>query len=340
MGHLHTSKSQPILETTQSAKVTRAPISFDSKNISKLLKGVGPYFETVKKLFTNFSAEQIHSVGRWDFATSNGHNYYMPAMPIGNFGGDKIIYSRPENLTNGLGLERSQSFITIRNNQTGQVMYTLPGTEIAALKTALITTLALENWITRLNVQEISLGIIGGGNVSREHLRASLELFGPRITDIKIYSPRKSGQGLAKEFESEGAEFTNLDDLLSKSNVIISSTSSQVPIVNEVNLNKKGPVFIAGVGFNDLDVSILEMADLIISEDPIGYLKSSLPLKKFLTVGGDQDKASPVVTLSDLVQNKPDLTMPTNPSVTLFMPFGTATVDLAVALSMLSLSNP
>lgn len=320
----------PIKHTNPNLSEASAPHP-TTQNFSELkewteqkLENLADFYPGVKSLFEKFSAKEIKGNGRWDYSDPDGHNYLMPAR-IGNYSAVKIINSRPANLE--IGIDRSQSTLVISSEPTGVPIDTVPAVNIAAAKTALVGMVAVEKWIEVNEIKDIKLGIIGGGHVSRDHLKAMHALFGDKISQSFIYSPRESGKALANKYQdSLGTEFSTKEDILLECNVIISSTASKEPVIDRIENIDNEPKMLLGVGFHDVSTQIMQNAEQIISEEPISYKLSKLPLA---SVDGDG-----IVSLSDIVQGKEEMK---KGGLSLFMPYGIAMADLAVAIKLLTL---
>ena len=307
------------------------PASISPASVHASLLDLHPHLAALKQLFSRCSSEEIGHFQRSELGLSNGKDYYMPAR-IGEYDGLKWISSRPQNTQHGL--ERSQSSITIRDAVSGIDRYQLPAVEITPAKTALVTMIALEAWLNAVD-QPITLGLIGGGSVIRNHLKAAHQLFGDTIQRTRIYSNGTSAERLVGEHGlNYGCELATRQEILTSCNVIISATTSSRPLLEASELTPPERArFIAGVGFNDIDMSVFQQAATILTDDPVGYLShQDYRLAAYLA----DDGAAQLHGLSELLRGTTEIPQH---GLTLMMPFGTAMADLAVSLEILGI-NP
>ena len=291
------------------------------------------FFGPMQQLFRHYSADEIGAHARFEKLLPDGRskNYYMPAC-IGEYEAEKTIYSRPENLTRGL--ERSQSTIKIADHRTGVHLCTVSGNEVTPVKTALTTAVALDAWMKTALPDKLRIGVIGGGPLARGHIAACYQLFGEQIESVRACSRESSAEKMVREISARyPCEAAPKKEILEGSNVILlcTATTPDKPALTSDEINIAGrTIFMAGIGFNDICVSLFPRATMLFSEDPVSYSKSQMMLAQFLRMETGQRLAS----LSDVVSGKERTPAE---GLTIFLPYGTAMTDLAVCLKALNI---
>lgn len=283
----------------------------------------------MKRFFIETPSTRIAQFGRVEYDLPEGREYLMPAR-VGKYDGLKWISSRPGN--SEYALERSQSVMVIKNAETGQFLHTLPGTELTPAKTALVTLTALREWKQATAVHSLRVGIIGGGSVARAHLKGIYQEFEGQIETALVFSPRDSGGRLVGDLGlAYPCQLAEKQEIFDACNVIISATTAVAPILTPAGVvDRHEPLFLAGIGFNDLAGDFVAVASNIISEDPLSYQKQSYPFAAALP----NYLNARVLGLSELCNSQERL-QPNG--ITIFAPFGTAMTDLAVSLSILDI---
>ncbi len=301
-------------------------------DLTEGLRDLSPLLAAVENLFKTHSAQDIANHGRFERVVSNGKDFLMPAR-LGNFDALRWISRRPEN--EKAGLDNSQSDLLIRDARTGLPLCQLSGIQIGAVKSPLVVMSALKVWQELHQVEDIRLGIIGGGPVARGALRAAHQIMGDKISSVMACSKGDSARAMVADFKATRAcEWSPKEELLARANVIISATSNKgEPLINMSDLKPdRGPIFIAPIGYGDLHPGVYDRASQIISEDPISYAKSDLPLANFMRTNFSRE----FTALSSILQKSVPLS---RSPITVMAPYGTAMADLAIALALPALQD-
>ena len=320
--------AQPANDTTGSEFVAGVT-SVSEALVHERLFYLPDLLPAMQQFFKDTPSTRIAQFGRVEYDLPEGREYLMPGR-VGKYDGLKWISSRPGN--SEYALERSQSIMVIKDAETGQFLHTLPGAELTPAKTALVTLTALREWKESTSVNSLRVGIIGGGSVARAHLKGIHQEFEGHIETALVYSPRDSGGRLVGDFGlAYPCQLAEKQEIFDTCNVIITATTATAPVITPAAIvDRHEPLFIAGVGFNDLAGELAAVASNIISEDPLSYRKQSYPFAAALKNNSD----ACLLGLSELCNSQVRLQ---SNGITIFAPFGTAMTDLVLSLSILDI---
>ncbi len=291
-------------------------------------------YAVVAGIFADYSQDEISNVGRWTFTDRAGNMTYVMPGELRDVKGIKIIQSHPDNQKRGL--PRSISTLTLFNIQTGQQLEQMDSTDLTSVKSAAESAVVLRGWEHAAQPENIRLGIVGGGPNAREHFETFTQLSQRRVVETRIYSPRTSGKQLVERLQAEHLDqrisFSgDFDDIVTKSNVVVLSTTSQQPLLLPHHLDgATDPKLIIALGFRDVATEILEHAAVVVTDDPRDYSRQDLPAGAYM-----HNHPGKAITIKDVV-NQPHLL---KQGTVVFVPFGLGIIDVAVGYHLLQNRN-
>lgn len=181
----------------------------------------------------------------------------MPAFsPSLKIAGYKAVTVFPEN--NKHRLNPHQGLMILLNYQTGEILCTMDGMTITALRTAAVSAIAAD---ILSNPDAETLAIIGAGLQARENILALSRV--RSFKRIKIYNRTKENtQKLIEEFSKlSDISFsieTNAVSAIKDSDVVVTCTSSAKPLFKTSDLSPGTHVNALGAcrpGFREIDIN-------------------------------------------------------------------------------------
>jgi ornithine cyclodeaminase/alanine dehydrogenase-like protein (mu-crystallin family) len=159
---------------------------------------------------------------------------------------DKIVITAGENTKSNISGFRcynlygndNDQFITVINTLTGKIKGIITGNYTGKLRTGAIGALSIE----LLSKMDSSvLAVIGSGEQAFIQTLCAINV--RNIKEIKVFSPSKDHRDLfiaklKKETGIKIIECNNPDDATINSDIIITATTSKVPVINYSSINK------------------------------------------------------------------------------------------------------
>lgn len=194
------------------------------------------------------------------------HNFIMPertfinvkdddtmlimASVVGNSIGTKIVSSYPSNRYRAE--EVTQGFITINNRNSGRALSLMDATLLTAIKTAGVSGVAMRN----LKPNARSVGLVGTGLQGLYQLVAAIE-----TTKVeKIYVNNRTKERIPQFIEEfkrisgshiEIEMIKNTHDLVTQSDIVITATTSNTPVLPNENDLYNGKLVVGVGSFNE-----------------------------------------------------------------------------------------
>ena len=178
----------------------------------------------------------------------------------------KIASGFPKN--EKLNISNGQGMILLFDQETGRPLITLLDEAILTdIRTAIAGQICAKMFIDKIK----NIGIIGTGRQARLQV-----IYLKSITDCRIVNvwgrSKKKSQKYKDDLSKYGFDVRiskSVKELAKKSNLIITTTSSENPLIHENDINLGTHITAVGadtVSKNELDISILKKADLIIAD--------------------------------------------------------------------------
>lgn len=178
----------------------------------------------------------------------------------------KIASGFPKN--EKLNISNGQGMILLFDQETGRPLITLLDDAILTdIRTAIAGQICAKIFIDKIK----NIGIIGTGRQARLQV-----IYLKSITDCRIVNvwgrSKKKSQKYKDDLSKYGFDVRiskSVKELAKKSNLIITTTSSENPLIHENDINLGTHITAVGadtVSKNELDISILKKADLIIAD--------------------------------------------------------------------------
>ncbi len=201
-------------------------------------------------------------------SSTEKHGSWYAAMVAGGLGyfSTKLVGVYPENPRRGLPLVRA--VLTLFDAITGDPLLLAEAGAATGWRTATATLLALD----LMGVSDLdTLGIIGAGFQARYHVRAITRLYKPR--KILVYDQvKKKVSDFLVEFPM--ANESSIEELLSAADVIVSATTSTVPVIRG-EIVKSGAV-VASIGaprpVRELDDDVKRRARCLLADTVEGVM--------------------------------------------------------------------
>jgi ornithine cyclodeaminase/alanine dehydrogenase-like protein (mu-crystallin family) len=192
----------------------------------------------VRQALVDFSAGRVVQPVRsvMSVAAHSGWFAVMPAV-YGGVMGAKMVTFYPGNVT--LKKHTHMAMIQLFRSDTGEPLAVMDGRLITEMRTAAVSAVAVE----RLALPDAGvLGILGSGVQARSHVQALSRV--RRFREIRVWSRTEEN---ARRFADEvGARVTTAEEAVSGADVVLTLTSSPVPILEGRWLKKDAVVCAVG----------------------------------------------------------------------------------------------
>ncbi len=257
----------------------------------------------------------IEEKGSW-FSTmlAGGLGYYVV----------KIVGVYPENPKRELPLVRG--VVMLFDAENGDILMEASASSFTGWRTAATTALALRMMRTRGG----TLGLIGAGFQGKYHVEVMKKVIG--FDRYLIYDiAREKAKKLAEKVKGKVVE---LEDLLEKSDVIISATTSRDPLVKGSMLKSEAKVVSIGAPkpIKEVDVETIRRAGCILVDTREGVLSESGCIEEAIKNNVSFD----IVELGEIARGeracKPK-------EIWFYKSVGTALLDLATAIHLFEMSR-
>ena len=177
----------------------------------------------IRQALMEFSAGRVVQPVRsvMKVASHGGWFAVMPAV-YGGVMGAKMVTFYPRNVE--LQKHTHMAMIQLFRSDTGEPLAVMDGRLITEMRTAAVSAVAVD-YLARRDVNV--LGILGSGVQARSHLKALLRVRG--FEEIRVWSRSEEN---ARRFADEvGARVTSAEDAVRGADVVLTLTSSAVPVL-------------------------------------------------------------------------------------------------------------
>ena len=192
----------------------------------------------IRRALVDFSAGRVVQPVRtvMSVAPQNGWFAVMPAV-YGGVMGAKMVTFYPRNAA--LKKHTHMAMIQLFRSDTGEPLAVMDGRLITEMRTAAVSAVAVD----RLASPDAAvLGILGSGVQARSHVQALSRM--RRFREIRVWSRTEEN---ARRFADEvGARVTTAEEAVSGADVVLTLTSSPVPILQGRWLKKDALVCAVG----------------------------------------------------------------------------------------------
>ena len=198
------------------------PISFDENQVRKHL-AMANLIPTMERALIDFSAGRVTQPVRQVIPVIPPGGFYgmMPALTPDGLG-QKIVTFYPPNAEKGI--HTHMALIILNDRETGAPLAVMDGRLITEMRTAAASAAA-----TKLLAPKDAkvLAILGSGVQARSHFEA-LRLV-RNFEEIRVWSQTKANaEAFAKEI---GAKVTSAEDAVRGADVVVTVTSSKIPVL-------------------------------------------------------------------------------------------------------------
>ena len=226
--------------------------------------------ETVEKAFRAYGLGSIDMPAKTYLYFPKGDLRSMPAYIFGegfNIAGVKCVNVHPQNASRRL--PSVMAMIILNDPQTGFPLAVLDGTYLTGLRTGAAGAIAAK-YLSREDAEVA--GFVGCGAQARTQLACLLDI--RKIRKIKIWQ-FKGDKACAEEFERWAQKTFQLETLLSprmdtvtlKSDIVVATTPSRVPLIKRVSpgthINAIGA---DAPGKEEVDPALLKEAKIVIDD--------------------------------------------------------------------------
>lgn len=239
------------------------------KNLIKRLVGINKALETEEKAFRSFHHGNVRTPLRRSICIPdhNGNALYMPCLIEKpkklKALGIKIVTVYGDNPDRGL--PTIFSTYVLNDPETGELLSILEASYLTGIRTAAVTGLAIK-YLARPDAK--LLGIIGSGYQAYfQGLAAATE---KDLNEIRLYDKEKSKAidlqaRLKKELGREVVVMDSPNELVEKSEIIITVTNSAEPVFNGERLSAGDTVVAVGAyrpDTREVDLTTIERANI------------------------------------------------------------------------------
>ena len=236
------------------------------ENELQRLLGFRQLIDNIKKALLSDSVAPLR-------ASLEHNGVWLGAMPAAGLGMQavKIVGLYPRNPERGLPYIRG--VVLGFDEETGDVLFMADAGPVTGFRTAAASCLALELMDYG---GEGPVGVVGAGVQSQYHARCINEVFG--AYDFIVYDiDRGRAEAFARMFQFNVRVAGSLEELLSKSRLIVTATTSRQPVVKGSLLDKG--VYIASIGAPrpvwELDEEVMRRAGCLLVDTREGFLNES-----------------------------------------------------------------
>jgi ornithine cyclodeaminase/alanine dehydrogenase-like protein (mu-crystallin family) len=192
----------------------------------------------IRRALVDFSGGRVVQPVRtvMSVAAQNGWFAVMPAV-YGGVMGAKMVTFYPRNAA--LKKHTHMAMIQLFRSDTGEPLAVMDGRLITEMRTAAVSAVAVD----RLALPDAAvLGILGSGVQARSHVQALSRM--RRFREIRVWSRTEEN---ARRFADEvGARVTTAEEAVSGADVVLTLTSSPVPILQGRWLKKDALICAVG----------------------------------------------------------------------------------------------
>jgi len=201
----------------------------------------------IRQALIDFSAGRVNQPPRMILRADNAddhRNGWFAVMPAvaGDVMGVKTVTWYPGN--DALGLHTHMAIVELLSRATGEPLAVMDGRLITEMRTAAVSAVAFAALAPlHFDVVPRSFGILGSGVQARAHI-AALRHVWPEMGEIRIWSRRtENASRLADETSNSRAAAI---EEASAADVVLTATSSQVPVLRGAFLKRNALVLAVG----------------------------------------------------------------------------------------------
>lgn len=237
--------------------------------------------------------------------------------------GIKWISSFPENTVSNLA--RASAVLILNDAQTGYPISCIEASLISATRTAASAALAAEHMSPK--PFEGTVGIIGTGVIAKTTIEWLIyrkwNFSRINLYDVDDKSTEQFSKWLRDQYNLEPVIQNNLEDAISMSSLIIFTTTTLAPYIDDVKLFEQSPT-VLHLSLRDICTNVI-LASQNIVDDVDHCLKANTSLH--LTVMEKENRDFIDGNLVDVLDKR--VTLDEN-KARIFSPFGLGVLDLAV----------
>jgi ornithine cyclodeaminase/alanine dehydrogenase-like protein (mu-crystallin family) len=201
----------------------------------------------IRQALIDFSAGRVNQPPRMILRAGNAddrRNGWFAVMPViaGDVMGVKTVTWYPGN--DELGLHTHMAVVELLSRETGEPLAIMDGRLITEMRTAAVSAVAFSA-IAPLHFDSTpgSFGILGSGVQARAHI-AALRHVWPEMQEIRIWS-RNPANARRLADETANAHAVEIEEA-SSADVVLTATSSQVPVLKGALLERNALVLAVG----------------------------------------------------------------------------------------------
>jgi ornithine cyclodeaminase/alanine dehydrogenase-like protein (mu-crystallin family) len=201
----------------------------------------------IRQALIDFSAGRVNQPPRMILRADNAddhRNGWFAVMPVvaGDVMGVKTVTWYPGN--DALGLHTHMAIVELLNRATGEPLAVMDGRVITEMRTAAVSAVAFAALAPlHFDASPHTFGILGSGVQARAHI-AALRHVWPELGEICIWSRNQEhAERLADE--TSDARAVAIEEA-SAADVVLTATSSQVPVLKGAYLRSNALVFAVG----------------------------------------------------------------------------------------------
>lgn len=272
----------------------------DNDKIKDLIS-MSDVIEAIEDFYVNGDQSSVSVPERMHEEDGNNTILLMPSF-FEDYYGTKLVGVAPNNPS--LGKSTINALMLLNNRQTMEPLALMDAQEITALRTGALGGISMK-YLAAENASTI--GIIGTGVQGFSHLQAACAV--RPISHVFIYSRNEENMNhyikkVNNFFPELKIVYTNVEELIKRSDIIVTATSSKTAVISEVPTEYLVGKHIVGCGSFRPDMQ--EIPDYIFDQLDEVYVDTMTALKE----SGDMIRAQEmgikienVVTLEDLVLN-------------------------------------
>jgi ornithine cyclodeaminase/alanine dehydrogenase-like protein (mu-crystallin family) len=177
----------------------------------------------IRQALMDFSAGRVVQPVRTVMSIAS-HGAWFAAMPAvyGGVMGAKMVTFYPGN--SALGIHTHMAMIQLFRSDTGEPLAVMDGRLITEMRTAAVSAVAVDQ-LARPDAKV--LGILGSGVQARSHVQALARV--RRFKEIRVWS--RSEENARRFAEEVGATVTSAEEAATGADVVLTLTSSPVPVL-------------------------------------------------------------------------------------------------------------
>ncbi|MEO9073083.1 MAG: ornithine cyclodeaminase family protein [Edaphobacter sp.] len=193
---------------------------------------------TMRQALMDFSAGRVVQPLRAVMSV-DAHSGWFAVMPAvyGEVMGAKMVTFYPGNVA--LKKHTHMAMIQLFRSDTGEPLAVMDGRLITEMRTAVVSAVAVDHLARR---EAKVLGILGSGVQARSHVEAMRRV--RTFEEIRVWS--RSEENARRFAEEVGANVTSAEEAVSGADVVLTLTSSPVPILQGRWLKKDAVVCAVG----------------------------------------------------------------------------------------------